>query len=194
MAVRIALLLRGVNVGGHNRLTMARLRELGGQVGGQVGRQPGGAPVTYLQSGNLVVTVDCPPDDAAAALRQALVAAGLDVPVLVRTGPELAAVLAANPLGEPADPARLFVSFCAVPVGDALAGLDATDYAPEAFGVVGREIYAWLPDGMQSATLTPALWERRLRGVVTARNWRTVQALADLTGRTDLSSREASSD
>jgi uncharacterized protein (DUF1697 family) len=68
MTVRVAALLRGINVGGHKKVEMARLRRLIGDLGyGQVR--------THLQSGNAVF--DCPAGEVksvAARLESAIVA------------------------------------------------------------------------------------------------------------------------
>jgi uncharacterized protein (DUF1697 family) len=172
---RYAALLRGINVGGRARLAMPQLREIAVGLGFEHVQ-------TYLQSGNLVFASPRPVTDIAGTLHAALrEVADLDVPVLVRSGAELAMVVAANPLPPPTDPARFFVSFCAAPVGDALATLDRSAYLPEVFAVAGREVYTWLPDGMNGARLTNALIERKTCAVATSRNWRTVLTLAEMT-------------
>jgi uncharacterized protein (DUF1697 family) len=172
---RYAALLRGINVGGHNPLRMPLLQDIAAGLGYA-------APTTYLQSGNLAFTSRKSERRVAAELHDAIIErAAIDIPVIVRTHAELVAAVEANPLGEPENDALVFVTYCAHPVGDALDGLDRASYLPEWFGVVGREIYAWLPDGAHQARLTQALWERRTRGVATTRNWRTARALVDLT-------------
>jgi uncharacterized protein (DUF1697 family) len=54
-------LLRGINVGGGNRVPMAELRTLCGELGWH-GVQ------TYIQSGNVVFRAQGPPTDLSAAL------------------------------------------------------------------------------------------------------------------------------
>ncbi|HEX3946049.1 MAG TPA: DUF1697 domain-containing protein, partial [Acidimicrobiales bacterium] len=87
-------MLRGINVGGKNRVPMADLREAVGALGY-------GDVRTYVQSGNVVFTG---PDDGAASgvVTSRLVGAveaafGLAVPVVVRTGGQLAETLADGP-------------------------------------------------------------------------------------------------
>ena len=89
---RFVALLRGINVGGHRKVPMARLREVLGEAGFA-------DVATYLQSGNAVVTApDTDPQAVASHIEQAIAAAfGFDVDVLVRSGAELDAVIAANP-------------------------------------------------------------------------------------------------
>ena len=101
-------LLRAVNVGGTGKLPMTELRAMCEGCGFKDVR-------TYIASGNVVFTAD--PDEAAvqAKLEAALQAfAGKPVGVAVRTGPEMAAVLAANPFGEAA-PNRTVAIFVKTP-------------------------------------------------------------------------------
>lgn len=167
-------LLRGINVGRNRRVEMAGLRALLADLGHQGIR-------THLNSGNAIFRADTPPDrterDITAAIAERL---GLNVPVLVRTAEELAAVVAADPLhGIATDPARYLVVFLpSEPEPGALADLDPGGFAPEAFRLAGREVYLWCPNGVHRAALPPALAARGLVG--TARNWNTVTRLRDL--------------
>lgn len=160
-------LLRGVNVGGHRRVPMAALREALGAAGlGDVR--------THLQSGNAVFRGG--PDDEAevAALVRAAVhsACGVDADVVVRTGAALGDVVARLPWpARAAEPALLHVLFLStVPTGLRVAGVaDAEEVRPD-----GREVWLWYGSGAGRSRLrvdAPGV-------VATARNWRTVQALA----------------
>jgi uncharacterized protein (DUF1697 family) len=175
--VRQVALLRGVNVGGNNRVSMAHLRELMQGLGYDGVR-------THLQSGNAVFTADGTPPERAAQEIEGLLERhlGLSVRVLVRTDEELARVVEANPLAEAiSEPARLLVNFLAeAPDPDLLGGLDPADFEPDIFGVGEREIYVWCPEGVRATKLSHAFWEKRLRVVATARNWNTVTRLLEL--------------
>ena len=174
----MVLLLRGINVGGANRLAMADLRALLDDLG-----HPGAR--TLLQSGNVVVDAADPPAAVARVLEEGLAARfALDVTVVGRTAAELAAVVEADPLAPVAnDPKRRLVGFL---TGDpdpaALAAVDADALAPEAFAVRGREIHAWCPGGIHRSPLLKALSDRRLGVAVTWRNWSTVTRLHELAG------------
>ena len=174
--MRVAALLRGVNIGPSKRISMAALREIVESLGH--------ADVeTYLQSGNVVFT---PGPGAGGDLGPALEAAirdatGLEVPVLVRSGGELAEVVAANPYAV-ADPTRVVVAFLGEAVEPAELGLGELEaYAPDELTQVGRELFISVPNGQGRSKLMEALTKRRQPTVVTVRNWRTVAALADLT-------------
>src|SRR5580692_11549778 len=85
---RYVVLLRAVNVGGNNKVPMARLRELAEQLGYS-------DIATYVQSGNLVLSADT---TKAAEVETAIADAirddlGVDVAVTARNRKELAAVI-----------------------------------------------------------------------------------------------------
>ncbi|HEX5497157.1 MAG TPA: DUF1697 domain-containing protein [Mycobacteriales bacterium] len=170
-------LLRGVNVGRHQRIEMAGLRELLTDLGY-------GHVRTHLNSGNAVFTnTATAPERAGRDIQDAIaVHLGLTVPVLVRTAAELAAVVAADPLAGIADnPSRYLVAFLsAAPEPGLTTGLDPAAYAPEVFHFGDREIYLWLPDGVIASRIGHTFWEKRLNVTATARNWNTVTRLATL--------------
>ena len=68
-----------------------------------------------------------------------------------------------------------------VPTGR-LRDVDADSFAPERFQVAGREIYLWLPEGMQNSELAKTLTDQRLGVAATSRNWNTVTRLLELAG------------
>lgn len=175
---RHVALLRAVNVGGRNRIAMADLRELLEGLGyGEVR--------THLQSGNAVFTAAAAPspEQLAREIEGALAAEiGLAAKVLVRTRPELARAIAANPLLDVAeDHARLLVTFLShVPDPEALTALTPAEFEPDVFAFGEREIYTWYPQGVRATKLSNAFWERRLGVVASARNWNTVTRLLEL--------------
>jgi uncharacterized protein (DUF1697 family) len=174
---KYAVLLRAVNVGGNNKVPMARLRELAEELGYT-------DVATYLQSGNLVVSAAAKKASdvetaVADSIRHDL---GVDVAVMVRSRKELAAVIAGNPFGDFAnDPKRLLVNFLAAqPAAAKLDVLDREEFAPERFEFGDRCIYQWFPDGVGRSKLATAPWDRRLGVRGTGRNWRTVTTLLEM--------------
>lgn len=175
MARHVAL-LRGINVGGHRRISMPQLREVLEAAGYE-------DVATLLQSGNVVLKAAGSPATLAREL-EALIdrELGVDPLVVVRTHAELAAVVALDPLGDVAgDPRRYQVSFLSTaPEPAVVAGLQEGEWGDERVAVLGREVYAWHPDGMQKSALARALTDKRLGVTATARNWNTVVKLAEL--------------
>ena len=171
-------LLRGINVGGKNKLPMKDLAEMFVAAGCE-------EVSTYVQSGNVIFRADAKVLDGLSAVvtRKIEECFGIRVAVVLRSTADLEAVLRTNPFLKTAAEDSLHVYFLAGPprVED-VADLDAARSAPDAFEVVGREIYLQLPNGMARTKLTNAYFDSKLRTVCTARNWRTVLKLAELMG------------
>jgi uncharacterized protein (DUF1697 family) len=171
---RYVALLRGINLGRARQVDMPRLRELLTARGHENVR-------THLRSGNVVLDSPLPEPELAPDLARAIEAEfGFAVPVVVRTGVELAAVVAGNPFATVAtDPARYLVTFMAEPPDrtrvDGLPRAESGEYL-----VRGRELYLWLPDGIQGTPLASWKWDTLLGRPGTARNWNTVSKLAEL--------------
>ena len=138
---------------------------------------------TYLQSGNVVVSSDTSPEELARDCeRQIAERFGLNIAVLGRTREELAEVVRSNPLADVAlEPKRYQVSFCSVAPDPALVKRLATlAVGRERFVAIGRELYAWHPDGVARSRLWAELAGRKLGLDATARNWATVTALLEM--------------
>jgi uncharacterized protein (DUF1697 family) len=172
-------LLRGVNLGRHNKVGMERLRG--------VFEGAGHADVaTYVQSGNVVFTAaDGTPGDVERALENAIAReVGLAVRVLVRDRQEMESIVAGNPLlAETAEGTKLHVTFLdSAPDPARVREIDPSRFAPDRCEVIGREVYLYCPNGYGRSPLANAYWERRLARAATTRNWNTVTRLAELVG------------
>ena len=174
---RYVILLRGINVGPHNRIAMAELRSLLTDSGFADVR-------TYLQSGNIVLSA-AGPAEALARRCESLIAErfGLHIRCVVRSRDELEAVVSANPLREVVtDPKRYQVTFLeSAPKPDIIQRLTAAATPNERFAVIGREIYGWHPEGIARSRFATLLAGRGLKVTATARNWTTVTALLTMT-------------
>jgi uncharacterized protein (DUF1697 family) len=174
MANRV-LLLRAINVGAR-RVAMPALRELLAGAGM-------GDVRTYLQSGNVVVTSDTPPDQLARECRELISERfGFDVPVIVRTASELERVLDHDPFGAQVTQPKLYwVSFLDQELpADRLERLQSLAAGGEQVTAHGRELYAWLPGGVGRSKLGTAMAAPTKGITATARNWLTVTALHEL--------------
>jgi uncharacterized protein (DUF1697 family) len=176
----LVVLLRGINLGSARRLGMADLRAMLADMGYEDVR-------TVLQSGNAVLRTGKQPDTVARAIEERIAADfGMEVDAIVRTGDEIADVVAADPLaGVATDGAKRVVIFLSgEPDPGAVEALAAEDFTPEEFRVRGRELYAWCPNGLQRSPVVKALTERLTppSGSATARNWNTVLKLHALLG------------
>jgi uncharacterized protein (DUF1697 family) len=177
MSFHIAL-LRAVNVGGHNKITMADLCKLLGDLGMIGGK-------SLLQSGNLVFQTDRFAGAALERLLEVETAQRLNVSTdyLVRSAEEWDKIIARNPFPKEAksDPARLhlMVLKCA-PTTKSVEALRAAIVGRETLHADGKQLYVFYPDGMGRSKLTNVLIERKLETRSTARNWNTVLKLAAL--------------
>jgi len=140
MPTHVAL-LRGINVGGHNRMKMHELRAVCESLGFSDVR-------THIQSGNVVFeAADADEATLRAELHDAIEAEfGYDVTVMVRTREALEAAVAGQPFdvtGE--DGIRHYVTFLnEAPSDDRVAALHDGAMEGESFEVVGREVYSQL--------------------------------------------------
>jgi uncharacterized protein (DUF1697 family) len=175
---RHVVLLRGINLGARNRIAMSELREALAAAGYEDVR-------TYLQSGNVVLSRDAPPEQVARDCERRIANRfGLEIPVVVRSRDELAKVVRRDPLGEVAvEPRRYQVTFLAGELRPEVERkLAAAAAGQERFVVIGREVYAWHPDGIGRSKLATLLAGEGLGVTATARNWATVTRLLEMAG------------
>jgi uncharacterized protein (DUF1697 family) len=188
MATHVAL-LRGINVGGNNKVPMAELRVLVAGLGHT-------DVSTYIQSGNVLFTAAADADSVALgrAMTEAIAAKfGVHSPVVVLTREELAGIHAANPFPDEPDPRRVHaIVLSEPPWPELMARVDtAREKAAQAGGgdevlAAGRTLYLHTPDGFGRSVLAEVLMRyitaRKTGPTGTARNWATMTKLLDLCG------------
>ena len=168
--MKTVLLLRGVNVGGANRLPMPEFRILLGELGLS-------GVETYLQSGNAVF------DDPGVADLQPKIAAvmrlrfGVAPAMFFLDAATHAQIVAAcpYPAEAAADPTSVHVWYLSQPVTADLGPVKALAQK-ERITLTDRALYLHAPDGVGRSALVDKL-ERVLGNATTARNWRSVQAI-----------------
>src|SRR5262245_33130334 len=173
---RVIVLLRGINLGPRNRVSMPELREALEDAGYDDVR-------TYLQSGNVVLTSTAAAEKVARNCERLIADRfGIEIAVVTRTRSELAKVVERNPLERVAkDPKRYQVSFLdAKPAPKIVGDLEDVAADQEKVVAVGREIYAWHPAGVARSKLWARLAGKNLGVTATARNWTTVTKLLEL--------------
>ncbi len=168
-------LLRGVNVGGQNRVPMAELCRLYEDSNLL-------QPETYVQSGN-VVFLSAEPD---ASKLSAMIEKGIRkrfghaIYVFIRAAPDFDKLVRGNPFlqGRREDPTKLHVTFLhRAPAEQQLNSLKHPGNCPDEFMPRGREVFLFCPRGYGRTRLSNTFFENKLRVPATTRNWRTVLAL-----------------
>jgi len=168
---RYLVLLRGVNVGGKNKVPMSELRSLVESLGHT-------DVVTLIQSGNIVFNASkaVTPRSLEAAIKKQF---KLDVAVIVLTTAQLKKIIAANPFKRE-DTATLHFGFMVKkPDAAAVKKLDGERFLPDAFAFRGPVLYVHLRNGLGRSKLLPYL-DRQLEIPTTVRNWNTVNKLVEL--------------
>ena len=173
---RYIAFLRGINLGSTNKVSMPRLRELAEGLGYT-------DVVTYINSGNLVLTAT----DPAATIEQRLAGAiadelGPKVDVAVRTPARLATIVGENPFPD-GDPTYVTVAFLtkAAPA-EAKRRVDEMAAEHEPFVFSGQEVYVHYTQGQGRSKLAAKFSD--IIGVsATVRNLRTVTKVLELAQR-----------
>jgi uncharacterized protein (DUF1697 family) len=172
-------MLRGVNVGGHNKIKMDALRALYESLK-FTGCQ------TFIQSGNVIFKTK---ERNLAKLTSQIQTAiersfGFRPDVILRTSDELRDAIARNPFAKRRgiEPGKLLVTFLATaPAAEARDNLLKLKTDGEELRIDGRELYTYFPDGMGRSKIWPLI-ERTLKVSGTGRNWNSVTkmlAIAD---------------
>ncbi len=171
MPVMISM-LRGVNVGGHNKIKMDELRALYEFLKFE-------NPRTYVQSGNVIFRTKEKNSPALAKKIQNAIERkfGFRPEVIVRTTEELRSAIAASPFASRRnlEPGKILVTFLASEPGpDAPVTLLSLKAHPEELHLKGRELYIYFPDGAGKSKLPWSKVEKLFQTTGTARNWNSV--------------------
>lgn len=171
-------LLRGINVGGRNRIPMRRLVDIFESAECTRVR-------TYIQSGNVVF--DAPsgaiaqiPLRVSALIKEQL---ALDIQTVVRTASEFEQIAVANPFlsAHEGNLSALHVGFLAHrPSPDQVSAIDPDRSPPDECIHLDQELYLCCPNGIARTRFTSTYLDRTLGTTTTIRNWRTTLAVLDL--------------
>lgn len=172
MGRRWIALLRAVNLGRVNKVPMAKLRDVLEDAGYEdVG--------TYIQSGNVVFAH---PKPDAVELEAAIEGEfGVKTVVVLRSAAQIRKLAKSHPFGRDTSSSHV-AFFVEKPRAAALRSVAELDIGDNEYEVLGSDIALHYPRGVQGAILTTAKLEKLLGIKGTARNWRTVEKLAELAG------------
>jgi len=171
-------MLRGVNVGAHNRVKMDALRSLFESLKLET-------PRTYVQSGNVVFRTK---ERSASQLAQKIQSGverkfGFRPDVILRRSDELRRAIASSPFVKRTDlePGKILITFLAAEPGPEVpAKLASLTQYPEEFHLKGREFYIYFPNGAGKSKLPWSQVERLLKVTGTARNLNSVTSMLQI--------------
>jgi uncharacterized protein (DUF1697 family) len=172
-------LLRGINVGGRNKIAMGDLRSLCSDLGWSEVR-------SYIQSGNLVFRADNAGTGLEARLEHGIEREfGLTIPVIIRDHASWRAIMGSNPfpsLSE-SEPNRVVLHLSKhLPMDDAAEQLQERASLGERIVRTGDAIWIHYAGGIGRSKITTAWLDRTVGSTVTARNWRTVVKIDQMAG------------
>ncbi|TBL73346.1 DUF1697 domain-containing protein [Paenibacillus thalictri] len=180
MATYIAL-LRGINVGGNNKIKMAELRHTLTALG--LSRVQ-----TYIQSGNVLFDAEEPEETLQSRIEQAIKADfGIELKVVLRKAEELRQVAANCPFSaaevqEAAASCRgecLHVAFLTgIPAQEGIDKVDSYKSASDDYRIIGREVYLLFRSSILDSKLANNL--HKLGVSATVRNWKTLSKLVSM--------------
>ncbi|ETT80943.1 DUF1697 domain-containing protein [Viridibacillus sp. FSL R5-0477] len=180
MTIYIAF-LRGINVGGHNKIKMAELKQMFEKMGFKRVK-------TYIQSGNVLFESDEKEQFIHEHIEHEIKAVfGFAISVVLRTFSELERITEECPFSKEAIMAAeassegesLYVALLLeVPSQEKIERLSAFRTEYEDFQVEGREVYLLLRKSIRNSKL--AINVQKLGVPVTIRNWKTMNKLTAL--------------
>ncbi len=169
-------LLRGINVGGRNRLKMEDLRNFLNRIGLKQVQ-------TYIQSGNAVFSSEQSEAELEKEIKAGISNAfDLEIQVFVRSPQHFRKVLEACPLDHKTIPEnRLMITFFSkTPDSELIHKILEGDYGRDVIHFKSDTSYFYSPDGYGRSKLSNNFLESKLKVSATTRNWKTVEKLLSM--------------
>ena len=172
-------ILRGINVGGKNKIQMSALKALYENLGFI-------NIITYIQSGNIIFKneTNSLPKYFSKLIEEAIYEQyKLRVPVIIRTLEEMNHIISANPflVESNIDIEKLHITFLSelpeIGISDKMISLNLSS---DRFKIREKEIYLYCPNGYGTSKLSNNFFERKFKVTATTRNWKTVNKLVEL--------------
>jgi uncharacterized protein (DUF1697 family) len=174
--MKYVALLRGINVGGHNKIKMDELREMFSTLGFENVQ-------SYINSGNIIF-------DSGKSKNKTLVTKiekaiektfSLSIKVVVRESAEINDLVAQNPFDDKMSPDNnLFVAFLSDELSsDKQELLLSNNNESEEFAIVNQDVFCLSQKGFRDGLLGKKYIDNKLKTSATVRNWRTVNKLLE---------------
>lgn len=180
MATYISM-LRGINVGAHKRIKMDALKILYERMGFENVH-------TYLQSGNVIFTDEEKDSkklegNISSQIKNEF---GFDVPIIILSKEKLQAIVEQNPFAKDhqRDESFLHVTFLADEVMDYdELKISSMKQEGEEYHISARAVYLYCLLSYSSTKLSNDFLEKTLKVQATTRNWKTINALLELSSK-----------
>lgn len=167
-------LLRGINVGGKNKIKMAELRDVLTDAGL-------GAVQTHIQSGNLVFESKLSSASLESMVRQSIQTQwGYEVPTMMIQASELKRIVEASPHHDHDLSHRHLTLLSKQPTAALAQAILPPDNASDGFLISGRSVYVVCPNGYSKTKWNNAFFESKLKCRATPRNWKTISKLIEM--------------
>lgn len=180
MHIYIAL-LRGINVGGKNKIKMVDLKGACEEIGLHKVQ-------TYIQSGNILFQSDEEENTLKEKIEKQMEAVfKLSIPVVIRNIHELETIIADCPFSKEqiaeaetaSQTESLYVSLMGkAPVKESIERFSSLNHGNDQYWIVGRDIYLLFYQSIRNAKLAANLGKLNEQGTV--RNWKTISKLLEL--------------
>ncbi len=172
------ILLRGINVSGHNMIKMDALKKALEEIGFQ-------NVVTYIQSGNVFVETDEESGFSVGfKIKQEIYKTfGHEVPVIVVSKSDLEWSFKNNPFlkQKDVDTKKLYVAFISKELSSsAINELKISQFKPDEAVIEGNRIFIKYDIGAGKTRLDQKYIEKKLNVTATIRNWNSVTKLLEM--------------
>ena len=169
-------ILRGINVGGKNKLLMTDLKVLFKEMGFS-------DIATYIQSGNVIFSSRSLKNNAEIETK---IAKGieeqfkLNIPVIVRSKEEFKTIINENPYAQTSDfeIQKMHITFFKTPTST--IEIDNKPYLPDLMTPKPWHTYLYLENKYHQTKLSNQLFEKKLKTIATTRNYKTALKILSL--------------
>jgi uncharacterized protein (DUF1697 family) len=175
------VLLRGINVGGHNKIAMNDLRKLLANLGFS-------DIITYIQSGNVVFKSEVKdPSLIGEMIKQGIREKfSLNIEVIAKSREELSKIIGSIPFKEAdiINGEQIYLTFLSKkPSDDLIEKLEKVDGEGDKIIVEGKTGYILCKKGYSETIYNNNYIERKLNVIATTRNFQTTKKLEDIATR-----------
>lgn len=172
LKMKYIVLLRGINVGGKNKIKMSELKNMFESINYKNVK-------TYIQSGNVSFEYDSGNiiNLSNQIEKKIIETFGMYVKTVIRSEEELKNIVNGNPFVNEIniEMDKLHVTFMAdIPDPNLVSLLDIKKESNEKFLINSREIYLYCPNGYGRTKLNNGMFEKKLEVMSTTRNWKTI--------------------